>query len=78
MKLNRRYEQGAEFRQRQGQFDFAEVALAVLDIAVYVAKEARKWFEAWRPKVAQVMMRRPQQLVLELDSIAQAPIFSPL
>jgi len=67
------------FRERQGAFDFAAVALAVLDVAIEtkkrlaaMAKEFSKTLKAWRPIVT---IKKPHQLVLELDAIAQIPLF---
>lgn len=75
MKLNRRYQEGGEFKARQGRFDFATVALAVLDVAVSVKAALSDWWSKVRPVVVQVVMRKPHQLVLELDGIAQMPLF---
>lgn len=73
MRLNRRYQNGDEFRTRQGRFDFAEVALAVLDIAVSVKAALGGWWKKVRPVVVQAV-KKPHQLVLELDNIAQIPM----
>ncbi len=74
MKLNRRFEQGEEFRQRQGRFDFATVALAVVDVAVAVKSALSGWWKKVRPKAQAVFVKVPRQMVLELDSIAQMPL----
>lgn len=74
--MNRRYQDGTEFKARQGRFDFAQVALAVLEIAVSVKKQLCGWWNKVRPVVAKVKMQKPQQLVLELNSIAQMPLFA--
>lgn len=75
MKLNRRYQDGGEFKARQGRFDFAVVAHAVLDIAVSVKTALSGWWSKVRPVIVQVVTRKPRQLVLELDGIAQIPMF---
>lgn len=66
-----------EFRNRQGAFDFATVALAVLDIAIETKKKLRSMLQSfkttlhsWNPAA-----RKPHQLVLELDGLAQIPLF---
>lgn len=74
MKLNRQYQNGGEFKARQGRFDFATVALAVLDVAVSVKSSLSGWWSKVRPVVVQAVMRKPRQLVLELDGIAQMPL----
>lgn len=75
MKLNRRYQDGQEFKARQGRFDFAEVALAVLEIAVSVKKQLCGWWSKVKPVVVHAVMRKPHQLVLELNDIQQMPLF---
>lgn len=63
MKLNRRYEQGQEFKERQGAFDFAAVACFVRDVAVSVRASLKTWahsfFTTKKPKG-----KTPHQLVL--------------
>lgn len=69
MKLNRQYQNGGEFKARQGRFDFAEVALAVLDIALYVKSSITSWLKKEMPKVVQAMTRKPEQLILNFAGL---------
>lgn len=80
MRMSRAYQMPKEFRERQGAFDFATVALAVLDMAIEtkkrlteMAKAFSKGLKAWRPAET---VKKARQLVLELDSIAQIPLFT--
>lgn len=63
MKLNRRYEQGQEFKERQSAFDFAAVACFVRDVAVSVRASLGGWmrgfFATKKPEG-----KKPHQLVL--------------
>lgn len=68
MRLNRRYEQGGEFRERQGRFDFAEVAHAVIDIALYVREQGRAMLKKMFPTVRRVLAR-PEQLILNFAGL---------
>ena len=72
MKLSRRYESSSEFRERQGAFWFADAAQAVVGIALSVRKSLTGWTRKLFAFVVQV--KRPHQLVLELDGIAQIPL----
>jgi hypothetical protein len=62
--MKRGYEQGAEFKARQGQLDFAQVALAVLEIAVEVKKTLCRWWKAARPAAKKIMVSMPIQMNL--------------
>lgn len=73
MKLSRAYETGSEFRERQGAFWFASAAQAVVEIALSVRKSLTGWTRKLFAFVVQV--KKPHQLVLELDGIAQMPLF---
>lgn len=75
MTISRRYEQGVEFRARQGVLEFGTVALAVLDVAVNVVKSLGAWWKKVRPVTPVAVMKKAHQLVLELDGIAQMPLF---
>lgn len=75
MRFSRLYEQTAEFRRRCKAFDFAAVAQAVVEIALEARKALKGWWNAVRPKVETVKVRKPHQLVLELNGIAQIPLF---
>lgn len=75
MAISRRYEQGKEFRARQGVLEFGTVALAVLDVAVGVMKSLGAWWKKVRPGGPVAVVQKVQQLVLELDGIAQMPLF---
>jgi len=80
MRFSRAYEMTEEFQKRQRGFDFAVVARAVLEIAVETKKRlatmAKTLLKGFRmPRRAE---RKPYQLVLELDSIAQIPMFRPI
>lgn len=61
--MNRRYEQTAEFRERQGSFDFAAVALFVQDLAASVRASLKGYIKGLfkRPKISQ---KSPLQLAL--------------
>lgn len=74
MKFSRLYEQTAEFRSRCKAFDFAAAAQAVVEIALTVRKSLSGWWNKARPFV-RVIVKKPHQLVLELDGIAQIPMF---
>lgn len=75
-RFSRLYEQTAEFRDRCLAFDFAIIAHAVLDVALHVKKSLSGWWNKVRPKVQKPQSRRPHQLVLELDGIAQITLFA--
>lgn len=75
MAISRRYEQGKEFRARQGVLEFGTVALAVLDVAVSVVKSLGAWWSKVRPVAPVAVVMKAHQLVLELDGIAQMPLF---
>ena len=64
-----------EFEARQGCFDFGVVCRAVLSIAVDVKKAlggfAKGFLKAFRMPVA---VKKPHQLVLPLDGMAQIPM----
>lgn len=78
-RFSRAYQQTAEFEARQMAFDFAAVARVVMEIAAGARKKAtaflrdfsRRCWSGWAAKTA----KRPHQLVLELDAIAQMPLF---
>ena len=74
MRFSRLYEQTAEFRSRCKAFDFAAVAQAVVEIALEARKSMKGWWNAHRPTFKAVF-KKPHQLVLELDGIAQIPLF---
>lgn len=71
MKLNRQYQQGGEFKARQGRFDFAEVALTVLEIAVSVKTKLAAWWEKARPE-RKSPGKKPEQMIL---NFAGLPVF---
>ena len=73
MKLSRRYEQSSDFRERQGAFWFADAAQFVVETALAVRKSLTGWTRKLFAFVVQV--KKPHQLVLELDGIAQMPLF---
>lgn len=64
----------AEFKSRCKAFDFAVVAHAVLEIALEAKKKMAEWWKANRPRFTP-QIKKPHQLVLELDSLAQIPMF---
>lgn len=79
MRFSRLYEQTAEFRARCKAFDFAAVAHAVLDVAIATKKALGgmlngfvKGLRSWAP--AKPAAKKPRQLVLELDALAQIPV----
>lgn len=74
MKFSRLYERTAEFRSRCMAFDFAVVAHAVMDAAIAAKKGITNWWKKNRPTVKH-QVKKPHQLVLELDSIAPIPMF---
>lgn len=78
MRFSRLYEQTAEFRSRCKAFDFAVVAHAVLDIAIATKAKLlamkKATLERFFGKKVKATEKRPHQLVLELDSIAQIPL----
>lgn len=74
MRISRAYEAGSEFKARQGAFWFAECAQFVIESALAVRKALTSWWKKERPVVA-LVQRKFQQLVLELDGIAQIPLF---
>ena len=69
MKLNRRYQDSGEFKTRQGRFDFAIVAHAVLEIAVSVKSMLGGWWKKVRPVVVQAVLRKPNQLILNFAGL---------
>lgn len=77
MRFSRLYERTAEFRSRCLAFDFAVVAHAVVDIALETRAKLQAMKKALMKKI--IMKRpepkKPHQLVLELDSIADIPLF---
>lgn len=74
MRMSRLYERTAEFRSRCMAFDFAVVAQAVVDIALETRKALTRWLKSVRP-VVKSTFRKPHQLILELNGIAQIPRF---
>ena len=74
MRINRRYEQSEEFRGRQARFDFAEVAHAVIDIALYVREQGRAMLKKMFPAVRSVLVK-PQQLILNLNGVSMTPSY---
>lgn len=66
---------GKEFRARQAVLEFGTVALAVLDVAVGVVKSLGAWWKKVRPVAPVTVMKKAHQLVLELEVIAQIPLF---
>lgn len=76
--FSRAYQMTKEFRERQGAFDFAAVALIVLDIAIETKKRLVKMAQVTLAGIRHQIvktMRKPHQLVLELDAVAQIPLF---
>ncbi len=68
----------AEFRERQSAFDFATVALAVLDAAIETKKRLKSMLKTARlgwHTIVKSPFKKPRQLVLELNSLAQIPMF---
>jgi len=63
-----------EFEARQSCFDFGAACRFVNDLVVDV-KKALTGFVKRLFKVTPVKVKRPHQLVLELDAIAQVPLF---
>lgn len=68
IRINRQYEQGAEFKARQGRFDFAAMAEAVCE-ACRIAKQAVKtvlgdWWQKMRIKAPKAV--KWEQLILDL------------
>jgi len=75
MRLNRLYERTAEFRSRCKAFDFAVVAQTVVDIALETRAALLKWKKAFMKNFRMPRFeKKPHQLVLELDAIAQMPL----
>lgn len=79
-RFSRMYEQTAEFRARCKAFDFAAVAHAVLDVAIATKKALAEMMKAFRENLTSWRAqpnppRKPHQLVLELNGIAQVPLF---
>jgi len=79
-RFSRLYEQTAEFRARCKAFDFAVVVHAVLDVAIATKKKLAEMIKAFRENMASwrtrpTEPRKPHQLVLELNGIAQVPLF---
>lgn len=67
-----------EFEARQAQFDFAIVARTVLDLTINLKKRLGKMFQAWKKGFrTYVVVKKPHQLVLELDGVAQIPMIFP-
>lgn len=75
MRFSRRYEVSSEFRARQGAFDFATAAQAVVEIALAVRKTLGGWWGKVRPVVTGAAVKKAHQLVLELDGLEQIPLF---
>lgn len=75
MRFSRLYEQTAEFRARCKAFDFAVVAQTVIEIALSVRRRLNDWWNSEKPKAQKPSIKKPHQLVLELNGIAQMPIF---
>lgn len=80
MRFSRLYEQTAEFRARCKAFDFAAVAHAVLDVAIATKKALGAMLKGFRSdlhswRVQPAAPQKPHQLVLELNGIAQIPMF---
>lgn len=65
----------AEFEARQGFFDFAVVARAVVELKLGFQKKLRAMFSTWKKGFRTFdTVKKPHQLVLELDAIAQIPL----
>ncbi|MBS1188810.1 MAG: hypothetical protein H6R10_602 [Rhodocyclaceae bacterium] len=75
-RFSRAYQTTAEFLGRQGGFDFAVVTDAVLAIVTAAKKALTGWWKTERPRQTAPAVRF-HQLVLELDRIAQMPLFGP-
>lgn len=75
MRLNRKYQECGEFKTRQGRFDFAVVAHAVLEIAVSVKKALGGWWAKVRPVMKKAKAKH-EQLKLNFASIQEE--FQPL
>ncbi|WP_234087406.1 hypothetical protein [Azonexus sp. R2A61] len=70
-------EDRAEFEARQMPlFDFVtNLAIkAARDVAQYIKASVAPWWKGFQKRMASAM-KKPNQLVLELDSIAQMPLF---
>ena len=74
--FSRAYQMTKTFRERQGAFDFAAVALVVLEVAIETKKRlvkmASKILREIKNQIPKIT-RKPHQLVLELNPIAQVP-----
>ena len=73
MKINRSYEQGSEFKARQGRFDFAAMAEAVCE-ACRIAKDVVKnglydWWQKARTKAPKVAKWEQLVLVFQTQTI---------
>jgi len=75
MRFSRLYEQTTEFRSRCMAFDFAVIAQTVVEIALETRKKLAAWWKKVKPVVILAELRPQNQLVLELDGIAQIPFF---
>lgn len=75
MRFSRLYELTEEFRSQYKGFEFAEADQTVVGIALSVRKTLSGWWNSVKPKAIKPTMRKPHQLVLELDGLAQIPMF---
>lgn len=65
----------AEFEARQMAFEFAEACRFVAQLAADTKKRLAAMFSKWKKGfVSKTLFKKPHQLVLELDSIAQLPL----
>lgn len=77
MRFSRLYERTEEFRSRCKAFDFAVVGQTVVDVALSVRKSlsgfASSFLKGFR--MPRPTPKKPHQLVLELNGLAQLPMF---
>lgn len=65
----------AEFEARQYCFDFGDACRFVASTAADVKKALTSWVKRLFTKI--LIEKKPHQLVLEIDAIAQIPLFTP-
>lgn len=66
----------AEFEARQMAFEFAEACRFVAQLAADTKKRLASMFAKWKKGFhTGTPFKKPHQLVLELDSISQIPLF---
>ena len=74
MRFSRAYEQTKEYLARQAGFFFAQVARAVIEIALEAKKKIGGWWNLNRPHAPAPYFKKPHQLVLKLNNMAQTPL----